>query len=338
MPPRESRARVAVVSLGGTIAAERDPNVARGVTATLAASDLVAGTPQIAEVAEVTTVALRQMPSGDLTFEDLAELATLVSSLYDEGIDGVVVTQGTDTLEETAFALDLLVPTSGALVVSGAMRNPTTPGPDGPANLLGAVRVAATAAARDLGALVVLGDEIHAARFVTKAHATRPHAFASPNAGPLGWLVEDRVRLVTRVKPLVGFTPRPGPAPAVALYRCSLGDDARLIGEIGRLGYDGLVVEGFGGGHVPGRFVAALSELATRVPVLIASRTGAGEVLHDTYGFAGGEIDLAARGLLRVASLDGLKARVALTLALWSDRDHAAQLITSLSEAVAGEC
>jgi L-asparaginase len=332
---------VDVFTMGGTIASVPDaagpdaagPNAAGsdaagshaggpggpgpGARPTLTADDLLAAVPGIAEVADVRGTSFRQFPSPELTFGDLFALAGEIRDRIDGGADGIVVTQGTDTLEETAFALDLLCEAGAPVVVTGAMRNPGLPGADGPANLLAAIRVAACAGARGLGATVVFNDEIHPARFVRKTHTTSPATFRSAPAGPLGWISESRVRLAARP----GAYPRlpvPADAPAarVALVKLALGDDPGVIGCVSEAGYGGLVVEAYGGGHVPGRFVAPLAELALRMPVVLASRTGSGEMLRQTYGFAGGEMDLLGRGLISAGALDGLKARILLTLLL----------------------
>ena len=207
-------------------------------------------------------------------------------------------------------------------MVTGAMRNPTLAGPDGPANLLAAVRVAASREAAGLGALVVFNDEIHAARFVRKTHTSSPATFHSPSAGPLAWIAEGRPRFTFRLPAHEG-TPSStgGEVPAVALLKVTLGDDSRLIEQIETLGYVGLVVEGFGGGRVPARVAPALGDLATRIPVVLASRTGSGEALHETYGFAGSEWDLLSRGLISADVLDGLKARILLSQLLCVDLD-----------------
>jgi L-asparaginase len=278
----------------------------------------VGAVPALAGVAELQTVAFRQLPSGELVPGDLVELAGLIGRAFRAGADGVVVTQGTDTLEETAFALDLLVAADRPVVVTGAMRNPTLAGADGPANLLAAVQVAAAPSAAGLGTVVVLDDEIHAARFVRKTHAVGTGAFRSPTAGPLGWVAEGACRIALRPPPLPRVLDPAGlgPVPPVALLTAALGDDGRLLGSLRAAGYAGLVVAGFGGGHVPASWVPGLAALAGEVPVVVAGRTGAGETLRATYGFPGSERDLLARGMVPAGFLDGPKARVLLGLLL----------------------
>ena len=307
---------VAVFSLGGTIASTGPAG--SGVTPRLGAQELVDAVPQLRDVARLEAVAFRQVSSGDLTLADLVALAAAIDERLAAGCAGVVVTQGTDTIEETSFALDLLVRSARPVVVTGAMRNPTEAGADGPANLLAAVRVAAAPQAAGLGTLVVLGDAIHAARFVRKTHTSSPSAFRSGTAGPVGWVVEGRVRIGLRVPELPHVVPglRGATVPPVALLTCSLGDDARLFGQVRAVGYAGAVVQALGGGHVPSAVVPALEELAGEIPVVLASRAGAGELFTSTYGFPGSERDLLARGLIPTGFLDGPKARVLLSLLL----------------------
>jgi len=311
--------QVTVFSLGGTIASTNA--VGGGVTPQLGARELVEAVPQLREVAELETVAFRQTASGDLTLPDLIALAAEITKRFDAGVRGVVVTQGTDTIEETSFALDLLVRGPRPVVVTGAMRNPTLAGPDGPANLLAAVQVAAAPEAAGLGTLVVLNDEIHAARFVRKTHTSSPATFRSLTAGPLGWMVEGRPRIAFRLPMLEGAPSGVGLVPAVALLKSALGDDCRLVSRLEELGYAGLVLEAFGGGHVPTNVVPALEDLAARMPVVLASRTGGGEMLQETYAFAGSERDLLSRGLVPAGFLDGLKARILLSLLLAANAD-----------------
>ena len=323
---------VSVVALGGTIASVPD-DTGRGVTPQLSPEDLFASVRGASDVADVRLVPFRQLPSGDLGFDDLAALALV---LRDEAArsDGVVVTQGTDTLEETSYLLDLLYDGATPVVVTGAMRNPALPGTDGPANLLAALRVAVSEDARDLGPLVVFAEEIHLPRFVRKVHTSSVTAFASPACGPVGWVSEDRVRI-----PLV---PRrrtqhldpdalAGPMPSVGVVQLGLGSGALPPEQVA--GLQGLVVAAFGGGHVPGRTVESLAEIARRIPVVVASRTGAGELYRGTYGFPGSERDLLERGLVSAGVLDAAKARILLAALLASgaggDRIRAAFRIAS---------
>ncbi len=310
--------KVAVLSLGGTISSTDAGG--SGVTPTLTGEALVEDVPEIAEVAEVSATSFRQVPGSELTLDDLIELSAEIKSQIEEGAKGVVVTQGTDSIEETSFVLDLLVSEDAPVVVTGAMRNPTLPGAEGPANLLASVQVAVSETARGVGAVVVLNDEVHAARFVQKTHASNPATFRSPLGGPIGWISEGTPRIVTRP---VGRYHVPLPAEKtqdrpVALYRVGLGDDGRLLTSIGQSGYEGLVIEAMGGGHVPSVMVGSLESLVTEMPVVLASRTGGGEVLRNTYGFPGSETDLLERGLISAGMLDGLKARLFLSLLLRS--------------------
>lgn len=310
--------RVAVFSLGGTIASTNQPGSTGGVIPHLGAEELTTAVPQLREYAQLETVAFRQTASGDLTFDDLVSLATEISARFADGYAGVVVTQGTDSIEETSFALDLLVDSDRPVVVTGAMRNPTLAGPDGPANLLAAVQVAAAPHAVGLGT-VVLNDEIHAARFVRKTNTSSPSTFHSTITGPLGWVTEGRPRIAFRMRDHGHFIALHSmQVPPVSLLKISLGDDGRLIGQIAPLGYGGLVIEAFGGGHVPAAVVPPLAELAVRMPVVLSSRTGSGSVLQETYGFSGSERDLIERGLISSGFLDGLKSRVLMSLILAS--------------------
>ncbi len=299
---------VTLFALGGTIAAPVDV-AAGGSTIALAADALVGDLGERAGV-RVDARSFRQLPSASLTLDDIVELAAAIDD--EAGSVGFVVTVGTDALEEVAFALDLLGGVDSPVVVTGAMRNAGTPGADGAANLLASIRVAASDAARGQGALVVLGDEIHLARYAAKSHSSSPSTFESRNVGPIGWIVEGRVRipLVRRERPrpvVVGSVPR------VGLVRASLGDDLSAVtGD----GCAGLVLEAFGAGHVPEAAVPALAAVAARIPVVFVSRTGAGDVYLSSGAFPGSERDLLEAGLIPGGAFDGPKARVLLSLLL----------------------
>ncbi|MEU1407855.1 asparaginase [Streptomyces sp. NPDC005728] len=320
--------RVAVLSLGGTIA--MTAQTGGGATPTLSADDLVAAVPGLADTGiHVEVLDFRQLPGASLAFSDLLELAVTVDTL---AVDGVVVTQGTDTIEETAYLLDLVTAGDTPIVVTGAMRNASLAGADGPANVLAAIRVAASAEAQGLGCMVVFAEEIHAARWVRKTHATSPTAFTS-YPGPIGYVAEDRVRIMARPSNYPAIDPRSAMVPArTAIFTVSLGDDGTLLPAVGDH-VDGLVVAAFGAGHVPMACVDALSDLAKRMPVVLATRTGSGPVLRQTYGFPGSESDLLKRGLISGGTLDPFKARVLLQLLLMTsaDTDQIVQAFSTVS-------
>jgi L-asparaginase len=306
---------IALLSLGGTIGMTRTDGP--GVAPTMTAQDLVAAVPELKEVVEVRAKSLHSLPGAHLGVDQVIELARDIEGCLGEGAAGVVVTQGTDTIEEVAFLLDSLLGAQGPVVVTGAMRLADQLGSDGPANLLDAVRVAASDEARNVGTVIVMAGEIHSARHVQKIHATRVAAFSSPNAGPLGWVSEDRVRLplLPGHHPRLSFPPR-ADNDAVALLTIGLEDDGRLLDAVRDLGYEGLVVEAMGAGHVPPSVAERLLKLCREIPVVLASRTGSGEVLRSTYRFTGSERHLLDGGLIPSGPLDGLKARLLLILLL----------------------
>jgi L-asparaginase len=316
-----TRSRVAVFSTGGSIASIRGANGA--ASPNLTAEQLVTAVPQLAAVAEVEAFRFRQVASSELTVADVIALAERIGSVIAGGAAGALVTQGTNTLEETSFALDLLWQRDEPVVLTGAMRNPELPGTDGPANLLASAVVAASPLARGLGAVVVFNDEVHLPLFVRKTHTTNPATFCSPQAGPIGWITEHRLRIALRpaVRHHIAIRRVPDAVPPVALVKVTLGDDGRLLTAVDTLGYKGLVIEATGGGHVPRAMVEPLAALAQKMPVILSSRTGAGEVLRNTYGFPGSETDLLSRGLIHGGMLDGPKARLLLTLLLLAGAD-----------------
>jgi len=306
--------KIIILSTGGTIAMTAEPPQAGG-NIKLGAAGLLAAIPDLGEIAIIEGRDVLAKPSCSFTLSDLKIISNAAWKAAQEA-DGVVITHGTDTLEETAFALSLLVQTETPLVITGAMRRPDQLGADGQANIVAACRVAASPAARGKGVLVVMGDEIHSSAFFRKIHSFRPHAFSS--LGPLGWVAEDRVRFFL--------------APAQHPPRLSCGD-ARSVVPILEAGIcfeqeimdllssstiNGLVLNATGAGHIAAHVVPALERITERMPTVFASRTGSGETLRNSYSFPGSERDLIQRGLIPAGSLDARKARIVLLLALSS--------------------
>jgi L-asparaginase len=231
---------------------------------------------------------------------------------------GVVVTHGTDTLEETAVLCDLLHGGEAPVVFTGAIRPASAPGADGPANLLDAVAVAGATAAAGFGCVVVFGGEIHAARGVRKVDSAGPNAFGSPGGGPIGRVVEGRLAL--RARPL-----RPARALAperldfrVPVIVATLGDDLALLDAPA----DGAVVAALGGGHLSPAALNRLRAAAEHMPVVLAVRPERGALLASTYGFEGAEGDLRATGAIPAAALSPQAARMKLLACLGCSLDR----------------
>lgn len=317
---------VEVIALGGTIASTPRPD-GQGVAPGLTAEQLLDAVPAVRDIAPVRARTLVNLPSVEIDLPLILRLRTLIAELEAEGVAGVVVTQGTDTIEETAFLLDLLHDGACPVIVTGAMRHPGLPGPDGPANIHAAIACAADPACRDQGALVVFDDDIHAAPWVQKRDTTAVGAFWSP--APLGWMAEGRPALRFRRPPRSPIhVPDDAPAPFVPVLKPGLGETPALLEAALEAGAAALVAELPGGGHATAAMADALERAARKVPVVFASRTRGGRVLNRTYGQTGGEIDLIRRGLIPAGDLDALKARLLLSLLLMAGQverfaDHA---------------
>ena len=308
-----TKPRIAIASLGGTITMMANETGSGGVVPSLNVDDLLASVPSLKEVATLSASTLATIPGASLTHSDIFAALAWCTAEIEAGADGAVLIQGTDTIEESAYLLDLHWGRPEPIVVTGAMRSPATPGSDGPSNLLASVRVASAADSRGHGVLVVLNDEIHMAMRVQKMRANGTNAFASPGFGPIGYVEEGRV--------IYGNSPVRWPilkgvqrekAPRIALLETYLGDDASILELVAKDGVDGIVVAGFGVGHLSAAMADALERASETCPVVFSSRTGAGTTFSQTYGFVGSESDLLARGAIPSGWLDSRKARILL--------------------------
>lgn len=310
------------LAFGGTIASVRRSG-ATEVTPTLSGAELVQSVPELAEIADVEVREFPPIASFAVTLADMQTLARAAAESFADGCEGIVVTHGTDTIEETAYALALMLPRTQPIVLTGALRNPTQQGADGPANLLAAFRVAASPLGHGLGPLVVLNDELHAARFVTKTHTSRVSALASPGAGPLGELSEGRVEVWWRPawEDYLGL-PDSVDGVTVELVRLAAGVEETLLRAAIDRRPNAIVLEGTGGGHVMPPLLPALDEaIAGGIPVVLATRVAAGPNLESTYRMPGGETDLIDRGVVPAGSIRGHKARLRLLIGLALGRD-----------------
>jgi L-asparaginase len=325
--------RVAVVFTGGTISTVFDP-VAGGNVPLLDGAAILARTPGLDSIAEVIAIDRGRTAASHFTFPELLDLAAVLrETLADPGIDGAVVVQGTDTIEETSFCWDLVLAGDKPVVVTGAMRASDEPGFDGPANLRDAVRIAASPVARGIGVVVSLGGTIEPADDVLKLHATALDTFSSPNGGSLG-----------RVGPggVTAFRARAGrrqvttdqAAERVHLIVATVAMDERLLEAALDAGADGIVVAATGSGNTsPGLLAAAERAINAGIPVALASRCPAGRATAG-YAFPGGGATWIRAGALPVGHLCALKARVALALGLGAGLDREG-LIRLLGDPVA---
>ncbi|MHC8324060.1 asparaginase [Pseudomonas sp. GB2N2] len=305
--------KLAIAALGGTVSMQAG-SVGEGVIPTVSGESLLTSVPELSLLAEVTIETLGLLPSASLDFEFLLSVLSWANFQIKQGAAGVVVIQGTDTLEETATFFDYLWDHDSPLVLTGAMRSAGQAGADGPANLLDACRVALAASSRQRGVQVVMNGQIHPASAVRKTDSLALQAFSSPIVGPAGLLVEDSVRYLRppsprKVLPLpVQITQK------IALLEASLSADSLFLENVIELGYDGLVIAGFGAGHVSDGWAERIETIARKIPVIVATRTGSGSTARSTYGFKGGEIDLARRGAVMAGFLGPRKARILLWL------------------------
>lgn len=300
---------------GGTISMHRDPTAGGNVPAH-GGDALVALAPGLERIAPFRIEDWARVPACHLGPDQLWALRERVRTLADSGeVTGIVVTHGTDILEETAYLLDRTLDPAVPVALTGAMRTSSDPEWDGPRNLRDAAAVAASPASQGRGALVVFGGEIFAGRTAAKTHATDLVAFSAPHSGPIGqvehgcvtysWPGRDQPEPVQPA----GFRAR------VALVSMIVGDDGRML-DLARPEYDGVVIEAFGSGNLPPGAVPAIARwLDDGKPVVLASRCPLGEVTP-SYAFEGGGARLVAMGVTPAGPRTPSQARMELVIAL----------------------
>ena len=311
---------IIVVFTGGTISMRYDP-AAKGAVPALAGRDILDLVPQLREIAELEVDEFGSYPGPHMTAERMWELRNHLARLIArDDVNGVVITHGTDSLEESAYLVARSLATEKPIVFTGAMRTASDLGWDGPANLGAAVRVAASEAARGFGVLVVMSDRVYAGLDVTKAHTHMLEAFESPGLGPLG-VIDGRRVIFRRAIPspcdVLNPTALGGPVDIVYAYA---GADSRLLDAALPEGR-GLVIAGMGRGNVPPAMVPGIERwIGADKPVVVASRALRGRVGR-TYGYPGGGRRLHELGCILAGSRRPQQARIDLMLALGAGVD-----------------
>lgn len=277
--------------------------------------------PYLSPYAEVDMVDFANLPSPHMTLPLMVELYQKLIQYRDNNhYDGFVITHGTDTLEETAFFMDLVWPYTEPIVITGAMRSSNELGADGPINMVHAVRVAASDKSKGKGVTVVFNDEIHAAQYVTKTHTSNPSTFQSPGLGALGIITKKDV-IYLHGKPESHVLPITSINKKVPLIKMVAGFDAELLTCLRQQKMNGIVIEAFGAGNVPPQVSHEIKNwIQAQLPVVIVSRCFQG-IVQDIYGYEGGGGHLKELGAILCNGLNGQKARIKLLIALeqnWS--------------------
>jgi L-asparaginase len=311
-PTLEHRSRVVVLTTGGTIAIDLN-STAQGTPTFLTGQHLLEDSP--VDPYDVHVEEMVALPSSHFQIDTLWSIHDRVAEIATEpAVTGIVLTHGTDTLEETAYLLDLTIPGEKPIVLTGSMRTHSDTGYDGRANLRAAINTAAAPAARELGAVVVMNNEIHSARLVTKAHTLNPAAFESPGWGPIGYISGTDLVIAHRLSRQL--LPWQGLEPNVALLKVGVAVDTSPIENALSEGARGIVIEAFGSGRLPPWWMPAIKRAHTLgIPVVVASRCSSGP-MGDSYSYDGAYQDLKKLGCIFADDLNGQKARIKLMVIL----------------------
>ena len=307
--------KIAIIFNGGTISMKIDEKIKAAVPS-LSAEEIMSMIPGVEEYAEIEAYTFSSMPSPHMTLETMLKLSKFTTELVErEDIDGVVITHGTDTLEETAYLLDLTVKTKKPVVVTGAMRSGSELGYDGPFNLATSICTAISDEAVGRGVLVCFNGELNSASEVTKANSMVLNAFRTPNFGPIGIVDNDNVIFYRDANHLEKYDVSEIKK-QVALIKCVVDMDSSYIDYLIEKGCGGIVIEALGRGNVPPKMVEGIKKaIELEIPVVVVSRCFEGRVF-ESYGYEGGGKQLKDLGVIFGDTLPGQKARIKLILAI----------------------
>ena len=307
--------KIAIIFNGGTISMKIDEKIKAAVPS-LSAEEIMSMIPGVEEYAEIEAYTFSGMPSPHMTLETMLKLSKFTTELVErDDIDGVVITHGTDTLEETAYLLDLTVRTKKPVVVTGAMRSGSELGYDGPFNLATSICTAISDEAVGRGVLVCFNGELNSASEVTKANSMALNAFRTPNFGPIGIVDNDNVIFYRDANHLEKYDVSKIEK-QVALIKCVVDMDSSYIDYLIEKGCGGIVIEALGRGNVPPKMVKGIKKaIELEIPVVVVSRCFEGRVF-ESYGYEGGGKQLKDLGVIFGDTLPGQKARIKLILAI----------------------
>ena len=313
--------RVAVFTTGGTIASRFDP-AKRTITPALTGKELLSLMPDF-DAFDIELHEFCNMPSPYLTPDIGLRLAGKVEeSLRDDEIDGAVVVQGTDTLEEIAYLFHLVLSTPKPVVFTGAMKSENQLYTDGTGNLVGAIRLAASGDARERGIMVYFNQYIHSARHVVKVHTNTTDSFRSPECGPIGTVYDDYITFYTKPDRERCFQPK-HLSERVELIKATCGMDDLLIKASINAGVSGIIIEGLGMGNLPPNVVGSVARaIEKQIPVVLVSRCLSGHSMN-VYAYEGGAANLSEIGVIMGGNLTGQKARIKLMVLLSCSKDLA---------------
>lgn len=314
--------RILIIFTGGTISMSFDGDSNKSVINDNHGELLNKIKSRFSDDASFDSYVFSMVPSPSFTPSDMFKLGQLVDyKLESEGYDGVVITHGTDTLEETAFFLDVFLQTKKPVVLTGSMRNFDELGYDGFSNLLSAILVALSGQSYNRGVLVCLNDEINAANEVQKSHTVALDTFKSLEFGPIG-LVDEKTVIYYRLSGYKSVKVHPSSLnKRVEIVKVTAGSNSSLIDYYINEHVDGLIIEGLGRGNVPILMVDGIKRaIALGIKVVITSRCPMGRV-RDTYAYEGGGFHLKRLGVLSGGDLTSEKARLKLMLILSANLD-----------------